>query len=70
MASKIKKDSDFYQESLIWMGYRYAIGLAGAIPTFTPPRHTFPVSGDLRFGREAAVTYRFYTRAQSRCSAR
>ena len=29
MANRIKKDSDFYQESLIWMGYRYAIGLAG-----------------------------------------
>ena len=30
MVSKIKKDSGFYQESLVWMGYRYAIGLAGA----------------------------------------
>lgn len=29
MANKIKKDSDFYRESLIWMGYRYAIGLTG-----------------------------------------
>lgn len=29
MTSKIKKDSAFYQESLIWMGYRYAIGLTG-----------------------------------------
>lgn len=27
MTNKIKKTDDFYQESLIWMGYRYAIGL-------------------------------------------
>ncbi|MCR5574567.1 MAG: hypothetical protein K6F78_07075 [Bacteroidaceae bacterium] len=25
--NRIKKTDDFYQESLIWMGYRYAIGL-------------------------------------------
>lgn len=27
MTNKIKKTDNFYQESLIWMGYRYAIGL-------------------------------------------
>ena len=27
MANKIKKSDDFYQEALIWMGYRYAIGM-------------------------------------------
>lgn len=27
MTNKIKKDSGLYQEALIWMGYRYAIGL-------------------------------------------
>ena len=27
MAERVKKDSDLYQEALIWMGYRYAIGL-------------------------------------------
>lgn len=25
--AKIRKSDDFYQEALIWMGYRYAIGL-------------------------------------------
>ena len=27
MTNRIKKTDNFYQESLIWMGYRYAIGL-------------------------------------------
>ena len=27
MANKIKKGSSLYQEALVWMGYRYAIGL-------------------------------------------
>lgn len=26
---KIRKSDDFYQEALVWMGYRYAIGLTG-----------------------------------------
>lgn len=30
MAERIKKKDHFYQEALIWMGYRYAIGLAGS----------------------------------------
>lgn len=29
---KIRKSDDFYQEALVWMGYRYAIGLTGAYP--------------------------------------
>ena len=29
MAERIKKKDSFYQEALIWMGYRYAIKLAG-----------------------------------------
>lgn len=31
MADKIRKGSDLYQEALIWMGYRYAIGLTEGI---------------------------------------
>ena len=27
MGKRIRKSDDFYQEALIWMGYRYAIGL-------------------------------------------
>lgn len=27
MVNKIKKSDDLYHEALIWMGYRYAIGL-------------------------------------------
>ena len=27
MAARIRKSDDFYQEALIWMGYRFAIGL-------------------------------------------
>ena len=27
MANKIEKNDDLYREALIWMGYRYAIGL-------------------------------------------
>ncbi|MBO4719705.1 MAG: hypothetical protein J5658_07520 [Prevotella sp.] len=27
MEKRIRKSDDFYQEALIWMGYRYAIGL-------------------------------------------
>ena len=27
MTKRIRKSDDFYQEALIWMGYRYAIGL-------------------------------------------
>ena len=28
MANMIRKSDDFYQESLIWMGYRFAIGIS------------------------------------------
>lgn len=28
MAKRIRKSDDFYQESLIWMGYRFAIGIS------------------------------------------
>ena len=28
MEKKIRKSDDFYQESLIWMGYRFAIGIS------------------------------------------
>lgn len=28
MGKRIRKSDDFYQESLIWMGYRYAIGIS------------------------------------------
>ena len=31
MVNRIRKDSGLYQEALIWMGYRYAIGLTEGI---------------------------------------